>query len=93
MEGQSRFAGWLDAPDPSAAGRPWLDGSVDVVKVAHHGSARQDPALYRRLGARLALIGVGAQNDYGHPAPSALRMLADTGTTGSAHRPRRIPWP
>lgn len=51
-------------------------GSVDVVKVAHHGSARQDPQLYRRLGARVGLIGVGAGNDYGHPARSTLDALA-----------------
>ncbi len=53
---------------------------VDVVKVAHHGSADQDPELYRVLGARVGLIGVGADNDYGHPTPSALEMLAAAGT-------------
>jgi competence protein ComEC len=49
---------------------------VDVVKVAHHGSAKQDGDLYRRLAPALALIGVGAGNDYGHPAPSTLTLLA-----------------
>jgi competence protein ComEC len=53
---------------------------VDVVKVAHHGSARQHPPLYASLRARVALIGVGAENDYGHPTRSALRMLAGSGT-------------
>ncbi|MDN3480296.1 ComEC/Rec2 family competence protein, partial [Curtobacterium sp. APC 4022] len=53
---------------------------VDVVKVAHHGSADQDPELYRALAARVGLIGVGADNDYGHPTPSALEMLAAAGT-------------
>ncbi len=48
---------------------------ADVLKVAHHGSARQEPALVGGLGARLALISVGADNDYGHPAPSLLAML------------------
>lgn len=81
LAGQSRLIAQLDAPDPLTDGRPWLDGTVDVVKVAHHGSARQDPELYRRLGAPLALIGVGAENDYGHPAPSALGLLATTGAT------------
>jgi competence protein ComEC len=50
---------------------------VDVLKVAHHGSARQDPALLRGLGARLAVISVGVHNDYGHPAPSLLALLRD----------------
>jgi competence protein ComEC len=57
-----------------------LDGPVDVVKVAHHGSAKQSEDLYRRIQARVGLIGVGAGNDYGHPAPSALALLRRAGT-------------
>jgi competence protein ComEC len=48
---------------------------VDVVKVAHHGSAYQDPALLARLRPRLALVSVGAGNPYGHPAPRTLALL------------------
>ena len=55
--------------------------SVDVVKVSHHGSASQSEALYRDLQAPIALIGVGADNDYGHPAESVLALLASHGTT------------
>jgi len=51
---------------------------ADVLKVAHHGSARQDPDLVRGLGARLAVISVGVDNDYGHPAPSLMALLHDT---------------
>jgi len=58
----------------------WQQAGVDVVIVAHHGSARQEEQLYRRLHARVALIGVGADNDYGHPAPAALAMLERLGT-------------
>jgi competence protein ComEC len=54
---------------------------VDVLKVAHHGSAHQDPELLRRLHPRLALISVGADNSYGHPAPHTLTALAAQGTT------------
>jgi competence protein ComEC len=50
---------------------------ADVLKVAHHGSASQDPDLVRSTGAALALVSVGADNDYGHPAPSLLALLAD----------------
>ncbi len=50
---------------------------ADVVKVAHHGSAAQEPDLLRGLGARLALISVGADNDYGHPAPSLMALLGE----------------
>jgi competence protein ComEC len=51
------------------------DLHADVLKVAHHGSAKQAPDLVAGLGARVALVSVGRGNDYGHPAPSALALL------------------
>ncbi|MFI6872750.1 ComEC/Rec2 family competence protein [Streptomyces sp. NPDC050400] len=48
---------------------------VDVLKVAHHGSAYQDPELMRRAAPRLALISCGADNPYGHPAPRTVAAL------------------
>ena len=54
---------------------------VDVVKVAHHGSADQSPSLYERLDARVGLISVGAHNGYGHPTRSLLDLLAERGTS------------
>ncbi|MET9864896.1 ComEC/Rec2 family competence protein [Streptomyces sp. NPDC006386] len=51
-----------------------LDG-VDVLKVAHHGSAYQDPGLIRRAAPRLALISCGEDNPYGHPAPGTVAAL------------------
>ncbi|MGJ3509427.1 ComEC/Rec2 family competence protein [Enemella sp. A6] len=50
---------------------------VDVLKVAHHGSADFDPALIRAADAPIAVISVGADNSYGHPAPSLLRALTE----------------
>jgi competence protein ComEC len=47
--------------------------------VAHHGSSKQDEELLDSLGARIAVISVGVANDYGHPAPSTLRMLREAG--------------
>jgi competence protein ComEC len=52
-----------------------------VVKVAHHGSADQEPELYRSLGAAVALISVGAGNDYGHPRAETLAFLKADGMT------------
>jgi competence protein ComEC len=52
---------------------------ADVLKVAHHGSSKQDADLIDALGARLALISVGVDNDYGHPAGSTLRLLEQAG--------------
>ncbi|MEU0931851.1 DNA polymerase III subunit delta [Embleya sp. NPDC005971] len=52
---------------------------VDVLKVAHHGSSRQDPGLVLGLHPRLALVSVGKGNPYGHPSPSARALVAATG--------------
>jgi competence protein ComEC len=54
--------------------------AVDVVKVAHHGSADQSEALYERLRAVVGVIGVGVDNGYGHPTQRLLDILARTGT-------------
>lgn len=56
-------------------------GPVDLVKVAHHGSADQDDALYRELDAGVGIIGVGPENGYGHPTDRLLDLLAAVGTT------------
>jgi competence protein ComEC len=54
---------------------------VDVLKVAHHGSADPGlPAVLARLHPRLAGIEVGRNNRYGHPAASTVRALASAGT-------------
>jgi competence protein ComEC len=50
--------------------------AVEVLKVAHHGSA--DPLLadlLARIRPRVAVISVGRGNDYGHPTPSTLATL------------------
>jgi competence protein ComEC len=54
-------------------------GPVDVLKVAHHGSAYQDPELIRRVAPRLALISCGRGNPYGHPAPGTVAELREEG--------------
>ena len=49
---------------------------VEILKVAHHGSA--DPGLadeLEQLRPRIAVISVGAGNDYGHPTASTLAAL------------------
>jgi competence protein ComEC len=53
--------------------------SVDVLKVPHHGSRHQETDWLTSLGARLALVSVGADNGYGHPAPELVTALAAAG--------------
>jgi competence protein ComEC len=62
-----------------AAGR--IAGPYAVVKVAHHGSADQAPALYAEIRPSLALISVGAGNDYGHPRGETLALLSALGSS------------
>jgi beta-lactamase superfamily II metal-dependent hydrolase len=71
------FAGDAEAPTES-----WLlDSGVPlrsvVLKVAHHGSryASGTPFL-RAVGARIAVVSVGAGNRYRHPAAATLDRLA-----------------
>jgi len=71
------FLGDLDEQAQSRL--PPTDG-VDVVKVAHHGSADQSERLYERAGATVGLIGVGQGNDYGHPTDELLGILNRAGT-------------
>jgi competence protein ComEC len=58
---------------------PRAPPSLDVVKVAHHGSANRDDRLLASIRAPVAVISVGADNDYGHPATSTLTALHDDG--------------
>lgn len=55
------------------------DISADVLVVPHHGSSRLDAAFVAAVGASVALIQVGQDNDYGHPAQRALRILQASG--------------
>lgn len=56
-----------------------LRGGYDVVKVAHHGSADQEPQLYETLRPIVAVISVGEGNDYGHPREDILAVLRAVG--------------
>uniref|UniRef100_UPI00110CB18D ComEC/Rec2 family competence protein n=1 Tax=Modestobacter altitudinis TaxID=2213158 RepID=UPI00110CB18D len=55
------------------------DLSADVLKVPHHGSADADPGFLAASGAVVALVSVGADNSYGHPADRLLDLLTADG--------------
>ncbi|TFD58510.1 ComEC/Rec2 family competence protein [Cryobacterium sp. Hh7] len=77
---RSIFLGDLGEESQNALRRVSPPGRVDVVKVAHHGSADQSPELYAELRARVGLISVGATNTYGHPTDALLNVLASVKT-------------
>jgi competence protein ComEC len=59
--------------------RMLTDLDVDVLKMPHHGSAHQDEDWLVSLDPEVVLVSAGADNDYGHPARSALDPLASAG--------------
>jgi competence protein ComEC len=49
---------------------------VEILKVAHHGSAdARLPRLLELVGPRVAVVSVGERNDYGHPTPETMAAL------------------
>lgn len=77
-----RFEGWsaLLTGDAEAEATRLQPGPLDLLKLAHHGSADSGlSSLLDRSAPRVALIGVGADNPYGHPSQEALGELAKRG--------------
>jgi competence protein ComEC len=75
-----RWFSILLTADAEAGEVPIDPGPVDVLKVAHHGSEDAGlGALLDRTAPRLAVISVGADNPYGHPAAATLAELARHG--------------
>jgi competence protein ComEC len=74
------LTGDIEPEGQAVLARTYPGLAVDVLKVPHHGSRYQDEDWLLSLGARIAVTSVGADNDYGHPAPEALEPLAAAGT-------------
>ena len=52
---------------------------IEILKVAHHGSADRGLAdELRELRPAVAVISCGRDNEYGHPTPSTLAALRDS---------------
>ncbi len=70
----------LLAADAEAEAVPLDPGPIDVLKLAHHGSEDTGLAeLLDRARPHLAVISVGVENPFGHPAPATLATLASHG--------------
>jgi beta-lactamase superfamily II metal-dependent hydrolase len=74
------FTGDAESPTEQwllAAGAPV---QATVLKVAHHGSRYASRVGFlRQVGAQVAVVSVGARNEYHHPAPETLEHLARSG--------------
>ncbi len=54
--------------------------AADVLKVGHHGSSSSSSLRFVQvISPALAVISVGTDNEYGHPAPDVLLRLTLTG--------------
>ncbi|MFJ9842866.1 ComEC/Rec2 family competence protein [Kitasatospora sp. NPDC101155] len=81
LAGGLRMALLGDLEPPAQSALLGRLGRVDVLKVAHHGSAHQDWDLTAALRPRLALISCGEGNAYGHPSPRTVERLRALGAT------------
>lgn len=59
-------------------GFPLADDTIEVLKVPHHGSKTgMTEAFLTWVKPQLAVISVGKNNSYGHPAKKTLEILRD----------------
>ncbi|MBV6727420.1 ComEC/Rec2 family competence protein [Nocardioides daeguensis] len=73
------LTGDVEPPGQAQVARLVGDLDVDVLKVPHHGSRHQDLDWLTSLRPEVALVSVGADNDYGHPSAAVLRGLQGAG--------------
>ncbi|HWU22476.1 MAG TPA: MBL fold metallo-hydrolase, partial [Nocardioides sp.] len=73
------LTGDVEPPGQAQLAQAYPGLHVDVLKVPHHGSRYQDPDWLTSLQAQVAIISVGKDNDYGHPAQSTIDVLQRAG--------------
>jgi competence protein ComEC len=57
------------------------DIDIDILKVAHHGSAGSSSQSFLKASSpKISVISVGAGNSYGHPTSQALKRLQSAGS-------------
>jgi competence protein ComEC len=75
------LTGDVEPPGQAAILAAGADLRADVLKIPHHGSARQDRDFIAASHARVAIASAGWHNDYGHPAPSTITLVRSLGMT------------
>lgn len=74
------FTGDIGTGSEAAMLARGADLRATVLKVAHHGSAGSSgEAFLAAVDPEVAIIDVGADNDYGHPSPAVLERLEARG--------------
>lgn len=76
------FTGDMEEPEEHDLLAHGIDPASTVLKVGHHGAATSTSgAFLRAVAPKLAVISVGADNTYGHPAPAVLARLEAQGAS------------
>lgn len=71
---------FLGDADSSFLKKIIADWQTDILKVSHHGSKNgTDEVLLDLVSPKIALIGVGKDNKYNHPADVVINLLEDLG--------------
>ncbi|APF40075.1 ComEC/Rec2 family competence protein [Neomicrococcus aestuarii] len=52
---------------------------AEILKISHHGARNGGTRIMEAASPQLALISVGLDNDYGHPAPTTTDRLSELG--------------
>ena len=73
------FTGDIEDAGQRALVQSGVDLSADVLKIPHHGSATLRPDFMAAVRARIVLVGVGVDNDFGHPTAFALQLAERSG--------------
>lgn len=80
--GQNRFllTGDIETEVERELAESGVDLSADVLKVSHHGSdASNSQEFLEKVKAKIAVIQVGKDNDFGHPSLRVVKRLEKTG--------------
>lgn len=74
------FAGDAQALSEEEILRSGQNLAATVLKIGHHGSSTSTTSTFlKAVSPKYAVISVGVNNDYGHPAPETLNKLATAG--------------
>lgn len=57
-----------------------VDLQAQILKVPHHGSGNMAAEFFQAVNPKVAVISVGENNKFGHPAPALLQLLEDNGS-------------
>lgn len=78
--GSVLLTGDAEAESQEALLRSGVDVRADVLKVPHHGSRTSSSRFLAAVRPRVALVGAGRDNPFGHPHPEIVSALRESGS-------------